>query len=79
MSIPRGFCVYLYPKPFLAEQPAGAEEMSGEEGERGKQGMCLWPFFPLLKPKGSSKLNDLSLCKRPGECQCEVKFGKNDP
>lgn len=53
---PEGVCVYLYPKPFLAEQRAGDEEISGKGGEEEEQGTCLWPFFPLLKPKAALSL-----------------------
>lgn len=42
---PEGLCIYLYPKPFLAEQPAGAEEIRGREGEKGKQGIVFGLSF----------------------------------
>lgn len=43
------------------------------------QGICLWPFFPLSKPKGNSELNSLCSHKRAGEGQSAVKIQRESP
>lgn len=71
---PGGICIYLYPKLSLLCNLQRLRRSTGRRGEWGKQGIRLWPFFPLLKPKGNSELNGLCLRKRPAEGQRAVKI-----